>query len=367
VQACRSSVTHGLDCGAIRFRRMISRIGSADRHSRFRQQVQQFPDKRETFEYGRQCDTWLAMDNIVIVHYPSERPENWSLLKAAARSKALHLTTWYPHLIEIVYSDADVKVFFNGKPAYPDVLIHRTVSPFRGILVPALTCLSSQGTLVLNDAESSFRARDKLLTDLTLRAAAIPVVPAVAFDEPGDTTFSMLGHERLILKPAHGVRGEGIETVSASSATTIAARLHQARLNRVKAPGFYAEREHYLAQILIDGGGKDLRAYVVGSSCAALMRREAQAGEVRANLALGASATPLSLTHPAARVAEAALVACGLDFGAVDMVEDRNGELRVIEVDAWGGFAGITKTTGVDVAGAILDYAKFRQKEGPES
>jgi len=305
------------------------------------------------------------MDNITIVHYPSERPENWSLLKTAARERALRLTTWFPHLIEILYSDNDVKVCFNGKPAYPRVLIHRTVSPFRGILVPALTYLTSQGTLVLNDPESAFRARDKLLTDLTLRAAAIPVVPTVAFDEPSEATFRMLGRADLILKPAHGVRGEGIETTSSSSATSIAAKLHEARLNRIKAPGFYIEREHYLAQPLINGGGKDLRAYVVGSSCVALMRREAQAGEVRANLALGASATPLSLTHPAVRIAEAALVACGLDFGAVDMVEDRNSDIRVIEVDAWGGFAGIARITGVDVAGAILDYAIFRQTMGP--
>lgn len=307
------------------------------------------------------------MDNVVIVHYPSERPENWSLLKAAARKRALRLTTWFPHLIEILYSDTEVKVCFDGKPAYPSVLIHRTVSPFRGILVPALTCLTSQGTLVLNDPESAFRARDKLLTDLTLRAAAIPVVPTVAFDEPSEATFRMLGHADLILKPAHGVRGEGVETTSSGSATSISARLHKARLNRIKALGFYIEREHYLAQLLINGGGKDLRAYVVGSSCVALMRREAQAGEIRANLALGASATPLSLTHPAVRIAEAALVACGLDFGAVDMVEDRNGDIRVIEVDAWGGFAGIARITGVDVAGAILDYAIFRQRKDRES
>ncbi len=305
-----------------------------------------------------------TMDNIVVIHYPSERPENWSLLKTAARKRALRLTTWFPHLIEILYSDTDVKVCFNGKPAFPDVLIHRTVSPFRGIVVPALTCLTSQGTLVLNDPESAFRARDKLLTDLTLRAAAIPVVPAVAFDEPSEATFRMLGQADLILKPAHGVRGEGIEVTSSASATSIAARLHRARINRIKALGFYTEREHYLAQLLIDGGGKDLRAYVVGSSCVALMRREAQAGEVRANLALGANATPLSLSHPAVRIAEAALEACGLDFGAVDMVEDRDGDIRVIEVDAWGGFAGIARITGVDVAGAILDYAIYRRREG---
>ena len=39
------------------------------------------------------------------------------------------------------------------------------------------------------------------------------------------------------------------------------------------------------------------------------------------------------------------------------MVEDADGRIRVLEVDAWAGFAGITEVTGADVAGAILDHA----------
>ena len=87
------------------------------------------------------------------------------------------------------------------------------------------------------------------------------------------------------------------------------------------------------------------------------MRRIAKPGEVRANLALGADAAPLALTHPAAAVAVTALAACGLDFGGVDLVEDGDGVIRVLEVDAWAGFAGITGVTGTDVARAILDFA----------
>jgi hypothetical protein len=39
------------------------------------------------------------------------------------------------------------------------------------------------------------------------------------------------------------------------------------------------------------------------------------------------------------------------------MIEDAGGTVRVLEVDAWAGFAGITQVTGADVAGAILDHA----------
>jgi len=304
------------------------------------------------------------MDNLVVIHYEGVRAENWALLEKAAQEKSIRLDTWAPHLVEVRYSDSDLSVYYDGQPAAPAALMHRTISPFHGIMVPALACLASQGTLVPNNPEAAFRARDKLLTDLTLRAAGIAVVPTVAFDEPSEAAFATLGDVELIVKPAHGVRGEGIETAAPGSAVSIAATLKDARIKRLAATGYYVEREHYLAQVLVNGGGRDLRAYVVGSSCAALMRRTAPPGEVRANLALGATAESLSLSHPAAAIAKAALTACRLDFGGVDMVEDTDGTIRVIEVDAWAGFSGIAQATGTDVAGAILDYISLLQGEG---
>jgi ribosomal protein S6--L-glutamate ligase len=307
------------------------------------------------------------MDSLVVIHYEGVRAENWTLLEKAAQERALQLISWAPHLVEIRYSDSDLRVYFDGNHATPAALMHRTISPFRGIMVPALTCLASQGTLVPNNPEAAFRTRDKLLTDLMLRAAGIPVVPTVAFDEPSKAALATLGRVDLIVKPAHGVRGEGIETAPPGSAPSIADKLRDARLERLTGTGFYVEREHYLAQVLINGGGSDLRAYVIGSSCVALMRRTAPPGEVRANIALGAKADPLSPSHPAGDIARAALAACGLDFGGVDMVEDADGTIRVIEVDAWAGFAGITQSTGVDVASAILDYIALLQGRDGES
>jgi ribosomal protein S6--L-glutamate ligase len=291
---------------------------------------------------------------IVVVHYPEERAENWALLCAAARERGLRLVTWVPHLMGLSCADGQQFVSYSGKEIRPDIVIHRTVAPFRGIVVPALACLAVAGTRVLNDPEAGFRSRDKLLTTLTLVRARVPVVPTLAFDEPEGVDLTALGPVDLILKPARGVRGEGVAAFGSAAALAAAS---PRRGPRPGGAGYYSEREHYLAQPLIGGGGQDIRAYVVNGSCAALMRRTAKPGEVRANLALGADAAPLPLTHPAAGVAAAALTACGLDLGGVDLVEDDDGVIRVLEVDAWAGFAGITRVTGTDVAGAILDFA----------
>jgi hypothetical protein len=45
----------------------------------------------------------------------------------------------------------------------------------------------------------------------------------------------------------------------------------------------------------------------------------------------------------------------------VDLVDD--GTPRVLEVDAWAGFAATATCTGVDIAGAILDLAVRREKQ----
>ena len=295
-----------------------------------------------------------AVTEIVVLHYPAERGRNWDLLRAAARDRDVRLVSWAPHLIGLWCADGEQYACYAGKPARPGIVIHRTVAPFRGIAVPVLNCLAAGGSLVLNPPDAAFRSRDKLLTTLDLARAGIPVVPTVAFDEPAGGNLTALGPGGLVVKPARGIRGEGIRAFGSAAALASAWQLRGARPG---APGYHAEREHYLAQPLVGGGGQDIRAYVVAGICVALMRRVARPGEIRANLAQGATGSPLPADHPAGKVAAAALRACGLDFGGVDMIEDADGVVRVLEVDAWAGFAGITEVTGADVAGAILDHA----------
>ncbi|MBO0818126.1 MAG: hypothetical protein J2P30_23580, partial [Actinobacteria bacterium] len=195
-----------------------------------------------------------AVTEIVVLHYPAERRRNWDLLRAAARDRGLRLVTWEPHLIGLWCADGGQYACYAGKPARPRVVIHRTVAPFRGIAVPVLNCLAAGGSLVLNPPEAAFRSRDKLLTTLDLARAGVPVVPTAAFDEPAGGNLAALGPGGLVVKPARGVRGEGVRAFGSAAALVSA---WQRRDARPDAPGYHAEREHYLAQPLIGGGGQD--------------------------------------------------------------------------------------------------------------
>lgn len=283
------------------------------------------------------------------------RSENWILLRDAARASAIDIVSWEPHLLQLYCDDDGFHVACGGDAGVPDIVLHRTVSAFAGLVVPALLGWARQGVVVLNDPVSAFRARDKLATYLILRDAGVPIVPSVCFFEPDVAMLTEL-NVPLIVKPAHGVRGEGIR--SASSVTELVRDWTDRYVGVDVVP-----REHFVAQHLIRGGGSDLRAYVVDGECMALVRRTSAPGEIRANLTLGGTAKALSTAHPAAELACSALAACGLDYGGVDLIEDNDGVIRILEVDAWAGFAGVSVATGADVAGAILRLARKRLKE----
>lgn len=296
------------------------------------------------------------MEDIVVLHYHSIGNPNWELLCESARRRGIRLATWEPHRLQIECMEGRVSGCYDGKPVRPRIVLHRTVISFQGIVLPALQLWASEGTVVLNEPAAAYRSRDKLLTYLALHRARVPIVNTIAFIEPSkDSMRHLTDHQGVILKPAHGTRGEGIRAFD-SMAELLAAWEDNAG---PQSP-LSLTREHYVVQPLIKGGGRDLRAFVVNGACVALMQRQAAPGEVRANLALGATATQISLDHPAASTAVAALSACRLDYGGVDLIEDDDGTVRVLEVDAWAGFAGISAVTGEDVASAILQLAMTR-------
>lgn len=301
------------------------------------------------------------MEDIVVLHYPNVQYPNWKLLRKAAQSLGIRLATWEPHRLQVHCMDGEVLGCYDGKPVRPEIILHRTVAAFQGIVVPALKLWAAEETIVLNEPDAAYRSRDKLLTYLALHRAQVPIVHTIAFVEPSEEAMQHLTGDRgVILKPAHGVRGEGIRAFGSTDELLAAWENNLGQRSPLSRT-----REHYVAQPLVGGGGRDLRAFVVNGACVALMQRQATPGEIRANLTLGATPTHLSLDHPAASTAVAALEACRLDYGGVDLIEDDDGTVRVLEVDAWAGFAGISAATGEDVAGAILQFAMTRRLGGP--
>ena len=85
------------------------------------------------------------------------------------------------------------------------------------------------------------------------------------------------------------------------------------------------------------------------------MKRQGAEGDFRSNLHQGGSAKAHKLTRQERTTALAAAKALGLGVCGVDMIPSNRGPL-VMEVNSSPGLEGIEKSTGIDIAGKIMDY-----------
>src|SRR6185437_1314421 len=112
-----------------------------------------------------------------------------------------------------------------------------------------------------------------------------------------------------------------------------------------------------LQQYIAEAKGRDLRALVVGGRVIASMRRQAKAGEFRSNLHRGGLGVHVPLHDGYRRAAVAAVKVMGLEVAGVDMLEGREGP-KILEINSSPGLEGIERTSGIDVAGAIIAHAE---------
>jgi len=108
-------------------------------------------------------------------------------------------------------------------------------------------------------------------------------------------------------------------------------------------------------EYIAESHGKDIRALVVGDKVVACMRRRARGREFRSNFHLNGTVESVELPEGYAEAACRAARVLGLNIAGVDLLEGNNGPL-VLEVNSSPGLEGIEKASGVNVAGAIVDY-----------
>jgi ribosomal protein S6--L-glutamate ligase len=206
------------------------------------------------------------------------------------------------------------------------------------------------GVFTPNTSDAVLRARDKLRS-LQLLARENIGMPATVFgDNPDDTAdlLDTLGDTPHVIKLNEGAQGQGVllaEKRSNSQSVIEAFR------------GLYA---NFLVQEFIkESKGADIRCFVVGGKVVAAIKRQARDGEFRSNLHRGGSATVATLTAAETDTALRAARTIGLNIAGIDLLRSKRGPL-VLEVNSSPGLEGIEGTTGVDIAGEIIDYIERR-------
>ncbi len=106
---------------------------------------------------------------------------------------------------------------------------------------------------------------------------------------------------------------------------------------------------------MAESKGRDIRAFVVGDRVVAAMRRVAQGQEFRSNVHRGGIAEPVELDEKYQETAVRCTQILGLQVAGVDMLEGKDGP-QVMEINSSPGLEGIETSTGLDVAGAVVDF-----------
>ncbi len=203
-----------------------------------------------------------------------------------------------------------------------------------------------QGVFPANNSLSIVRAQDKLRTLQILAKHNIPL-PTTGFAHSPQTTQAMIqsvGGAPLVVKLIEGMEGLGVVLSETNSAAVSV-------INAFKG----LDADILVQEFIKECTGRDIRCYVVGDKVVASMERVANGDEFRANVALGASVFPADTTAEEEEIAIKAAKALGLSVAGVDILRSNRGPL-VIEINSCAGLEGIEKATGVDVAGAIVDY-----------
>lgn len=204
----------------------------------------------------------------------------------------------------------------------------------------------TMGIKCLNTSDAITKSRDKLCTLQILAQHGIGV-PVTSFANSSYETkdiIKLVGSAPLVVKLLEGTKGVGV----------VLAETNKAAESVINA--FRSLKADILAQQYIkESKGHDIRCFVIGNKVVASMQREAQEGEFRANIHLGAKARAVEITDEEYQMAVDATRIMGLDVAGVDMVRSGAGP-KILEVNSSPGLEGIEGSTGVDVASKMIEF-----------
>ena len=205
-----------------------------------------------------------------------------------------------------------------------------------------------------NESQGISRSRDKLrsLQLLSRNGIGLPVTGFAHSTKDIDGLIELVGGAPLIVKLIEGTQGVGVvlaETKKAAESVIAAFRQLDANI--------------LVQEYIKEAKGADLRAFVIGGRVVASMRRQGAPGEFRSNLHQGGSAEKVKLTPEERSTAVRAAKTMGLNVCGVDMLRSNHGPV-VMEVNSSPGLEGIEGTTGIDVAGKIIEFIEKNARPG---
>ncbi|HSG80434.1 MAG TPA: 30S ribosomal protein S6--L-glutamate ligase [Acidimicrobiia bacterium] len=246
------------------------------------------------------------------------------------------------------------RVILVGEDLDFDAIIPRIGATYTFYGTAVVRQFEMMGVFPANESQAITRARDKLRSMQLLARAGVgmPVTGFAHATKDTDGLLETVGGPPVIVKLLEGTQGLGVvlaETKKAAESVIGAFRQLDANI--------------LVQHFVKEAGGSDIRALVVDGKVVAAMRRTAAPGEFRSNLHRGGTAEVIKMTPKERATAVKAARALGLGVAGVDMLQAAEGP-AVIEVNSSPGLEGIETSTGIDVAGRIIQYLEDKARRG---
>ncbi|MDD6838952.1 MAG: RimK family alpha-L-glutamate ligase [Clostridiales bacterium] len=205
---------------------------------------------------------------------------------------------------------------------------------------------------LFNSARAVAICDDKALTHAALSGRlpmprTVPVPQTYKYVGYGEMAFLKRAAEYLglplIIKECRGSFGKQVYLADTEEQAAEIIRAHEAT-------------PMIMQQAVRESFGRDVRIYVVGGEVMGAMQRS-NGRDFRANIANGGSGEAYVPSDEEKHLALEAVRLLGLDFGGVDILHSQEGPL-LCEVNSNAHFAGMEKSTGADISGAIMRYIR---------
>ncbi len=256
----------------------------------------------------------------------------------------LHVCTEFPN---VYYNDRAIGGEF-------DIILPRIDTPHTQYGLTILRQFQSMHVYTSDMAYSLEVGRDKMRCMQRLLREGVPFPSTgIAYSKKDfEEMVDRVGGAPIIVKLVEGTEGVGVFLANDAREAVYLLRTFKQLSTPLIVQKFIEE-----------SSGSDIRAFVVGGKVVAAMERISKNGDFRANIALGGQSKSITLTPEEEKVALDATKAIGINIAGVDLIRSNQGPL-VIEVNVapnFGGEWGLEDVSGIDVAGAIVDFAVSEQ------
>lgn len=279
----------------------------------------------------------------------SMAPKAYSTMRlvqaAEDRGHEVNVLSTLRFAIELKEGEPDL--YYRSKPlAEYDAVIPRIGASISYYGTAVLRQFEQMDVYSPNSANGIMNSRDKLrsLQILSRHDIGIPHTTFVRDRKDVLPAIERIGGAPVIIKILEGTQGVGVILAETTKVAEAIIETLQSAKQNVLVQRFVRESK-----------GKDIRAFVVGDSVVASMRRVAQGDEFRSNVHRGGVAEPVELDETYRETAVRAAQIMGLRVAGVDLLEADDGP-QIMEVNSSPGLEGIESATKLDVAGAIVDY-----------